>query len=99
MKLKNGSDECVATIVVTQMIINSMFSEDYLYPMAFWDLARKCQDSNYKIFEVNQKVLIDVGLMDSNKNIHQSIKNIVLSSIEGSGLDIHLVNPIGGEND
>ena len=99
MKLRNGTEEHDGLVVATILIIKRMLSEDYPYPMTFWDLVRKCKDPDYELCKVNQESLIKEGLMDSGGYIHQSIKNIVLSSIEEAVDDTYIVNPVMQDED
>ena len=94
MKLRNGTEESNELVAVTTLIITHMLEKEYAYPMAFWELVRKCKDPNYKIFGVNKLAIIDSGLMNTDEYIPQSIKNIVLSSIEERVDDTYIVNPV-----
>ena len=95
MKLRNGTEENKGLVVGTTLIIKSMLEKEYEYPMTFWELVRKCKDPNYEIFGgVNKLAIINTGLMGSDGYIHQSIKNIVLSSIEERVDDTYIVNPV-----
>jgi hypothetical protein len=100
MKLRNGTEENNGLVVVTTLIIKSMLEKEYEYPMAFWELVRKCKDPNYEIFGgVNKLAIINLGLMDSGGYIPQSIKNIVLSSIEEIVDDTYIVNSVIQDED
>jgi hypothetical protein len=63
-------------------------------PMAVFDLVMKARDNNYQFFGDAEMRLQEHGLVEKNGQIHESIKNIVLSAFEGEGIDIVFVNPV-----
>lgn len=91
--LKNGAIEAKPLVVVTYMTLERLFDEN---PFMLADLYYKCKDDSSWILSQHQAELEQLSLIDSNENIHDSIKNIVLSSIEINGDKIKLVSPIKG---
>ena len=90
-KLRNGSVEQAMLVRGTMSSLMRLFSED---PLAFYELVQKCRNKNHAIFSpVQVKTLEDSGLL-TNNSVHNSIQNIVLSSVEGEGLDMKLVSPV-----
>ena len=90
VKLKNGATEAEVLVVVTLTSISSLME---LNPMVFYDLVMKCRDNSYKFFGNNIDVLLKRSLVQRDGNIHNSIKNIVLSAVEGEGLELNIVSP------
>jgi len=94
VKLKNGTEEAKVGVATTQMAINRLLADDAPYPMAFWELVRACQDDNHTPAQQILTELTKSGLVGLDGEIHTSVKNIVLSSVEGEGLDMTLVSPV-----
>lgn len=93
--LKNGATEAttlVATVVATVMV--SLESLMKSKPMAVYELNELCKDRNHKIFGNLGSDLIELALLQSDGQPHGSIKNIVLSAVEGEGLNMSIGNPI-----
>ncbi len=91
LKLKNGTEECEPLVLT---VMASLRHLNETQPIAVFELASKCRDSSHKLFGNNGKVLTDLALLDSDCGVHSSIKNIVLSAIEGDGMDMMLCSPI-----
>ena len=62
-------------------------------PMSAYELVEVCKDANHKIFGNAGDILEDFGLVNDGQ-VHESIKNVVLSAFEGDGLDMCLIFPI-----
>lgn len=99
--LKNGSTEAKTLVIVILTSISSLMKSN---PMAFYDLVMKCRDSSYKFFGNNIDILLKLSLVQSSSetgrsgHIHSSIKNIVLSAVEGEGLELNIVSPYPDTN-
>ena len=93
LKLKNGSEECEPVVKVTMLSIQQLMKG---LPGAIdaYELVEKCKDPSHKMFGDSEKHLIDVGLMEGPGRIHDSIKNIVLSSALGEGLELRFGDPV-----
>lgn len=91
MKLKNGTEEAKPVVAITQMSIREVWQDN---PLAIYDLHSKCQDPDYEFFGDNGEILKRLNLVQSDGRIHQSIKNVVLSMVEGEGMDMTLVSPV-----
>lgn len=94
IKLKNGTEEAKSLIAAVEMSTNRLLSDGFPYPMAFWELVRACKDVTYEPNHLITIELVLLGLMERDGRVHESVKNIVLSSVEGEGLDMKLVPPV-----
>lgn len=88
--LKNGTEEVKSLVVVTMNTLNKLFIEN---PIAFYELNEVCKNSAHKPFGNTGEILSKYSLIIDGV-IHNSIKNIVISSIDGDGFDITLGSPI-----
>ena len=93
IKLKNGSEEALTLVTTISLSIRELLNNK---PMALYDMVMKCRDDSYSIFGNNTNTLKNLALLGEDGKVHNSIKNIVLSSIEGEGLDMKFVYPIKG---
>jgi hypothetical protein len=90
MKLKNGSEELDGLVGVTMMSVRRLTQT---HPIAFYELVMLCRDPKHKLFGNTGQALNDLSLV-TNGQVHDSIRNIVLSAIEGEGMDMTLVSPV-----
>ena len=90
--LKNGAEEVTGLVNMTMGIINEML-KGLPGILTAYELVQVCKDKDHVIFGVHGEELIKSGLMTKGNMIHQSIKNIVLSSVEGEGSDITFTDP------
>lgn len=91
VKLKNGEEEAEGLVNITFMLLKDLSKNN---PILLYELAEKCRDRNHKFFGNTGDTLREKELVQSDYSMHSSIKNIVLSSIEGEGMEMRLVNPI-----
>ena len=92
IELKNGSMELNILVNAIMLSLRKLFDE---FPLALYDLIEKCKDREYQIFGSNVERLKRLSLIsEENHQIHGSIRNIVLSAIEGDGMDMTLVSPV-----
>jgi hypothetical protein len=67
-------------------------------PLVFYDFVMKCRDNSYKMWTKNaEKELQALSFMQQEGRIHQSIRNIVLSAVEGDDMDMLIMNPVKSE--
>lgn len=88
--LKNGATEALSLVSVTMMSINQLLASK---PLAFYEMVEVCRDKNHKIFGTLGNDLVELALLQLDGQPHGSIKNIVLSAVEGEGLDMTVSNP------
>jgi hypothetical protein len=94
LKLRTGIEEAEPLVKVTVMSLRELWKSGLPGTLAVYDLVERCKNPSYNIFKKNLETLQDLSLIDSNGNIHDSIKNIVLASVEGEGMKMKLVSPI-----
>lgn len=93
-KLNNGTEEFKELVLITFQALKRLFTEQPIY---FYELMQLAKNKDHKIFGNISQDLLDCSLLNGNKDeyyLHDSIKNIVLSSIKGEGFNIQLINPI-----
>jgi hypothetical protein len=89
--LKNGSEEVQPLVTATMLSLRSLVQDK---PIVFYELVMKCRDRNHRFFGSSGQTLTDLGLVEADGGIHESIRNIVLSATEGEGLEMTLGSPI-----
>jgi len=94
--LKNGTEE-VAQLVATIMHTLREMEGDMANggPICIYELVQMCRDRNHKPFGTSGEKLERLNLINGGQ-VHDSIRNIVLSAIEGDGLDVTLGDPVKG---
>jgi hypothetical protein len=66
--------------------------------LALYDLNEVCKGKNYTPFGDNLKKLQDLSLLQPDGKPHESIRNVVLSAVQGEGLDMHLGSPVADQS-
>jgi hypothetical protein len=101
--LRTGAEEPDATVKVVYSSLRAMMDpnpEHNTRPgdfLALFDLASKCRNRDYQFFGNNEALLVERGLVQPGGRIHDSVRNVVLASVEGEGMEMRLVNPVTGE--
>ncbi len=91
LKLKNGSEECVPLVNTTVMSVRHLMESN---PIAFVELVLLCRDRNHELFGNTAVDLQGLALVGRDGFVHDSIRNIVLSAVEGEGLEMKLISPL-----
>lgn len=93
--LKNGSVESKSLVVVAMISLKSLMEDELAGLLALYELHALCKDSSHRIFSDAQfEKLMELGLIQSDKTVHSSIRNIVLSSVSIDGFNITIDDPI-----
>lgn len=94
VKLRNGTTEVKPLVSIVMHSIRQLLNDGKA--LVVYDLAMICRDSSYKPFGQAGTVLKNLKLVEESGgkyHVHESIKNIVLSSATGEGLDMQFGNP------
>ena len=91
VKLRNGAEEFKPLVAVTMMSLKSVMESN---PIAFYELACLARDRDHKLFGNTGEVLQARALVSAEGTMHDSIRNIVLSAVEGDMLEMTLRSPI-----
>ena len=94
VRLKNGSEEPYPIVAVITMSLGDMLDQGLPGVLSAYDLVERCKNSKYQMSEDTEKDLIKQSLLQRDGQPHSSIRNIVLSSIQGEGLEMKFVDPI-----
>lgn len=97
MKLKNGSEEYVAAVATTMLILKNLM-DSLPGVLAVFDLSEVCKNgyAAANVSQENTDRLVKLRLLDKVDGgfiVHDTVKNIVLSEISGEGIFIELVDP------
>ncbi len=88
--LKNGATEAMGLVTATMLALTDLMKTK---PMMFYEFVEKCKDPTHKIWGDFGIDLRRMSLLEQNFQPHGSVRNIVLSAVEGEGLDMTIVNP------
>ena len=88
--LKNGATEALSLVSITMFSLSNLLKQK---PMCFYELVMKCRDKEHKIWGNLAVDLKELSLIQRDENVHSSIKNIVLSAVEGEGLNMTIGDP------
>lgn len=90
VELKNGASEAEDVVGVAIMSIERLMRTN---PIAFYELVMKCRVPAHQFFGNTRQVLMDFALVSLNGDVHDSLRNVVLSSVSGDGLNMKLGSP------
>jgi hypothetical protein len=89
--LKNGAEEVMPLVATVMLVLERLVEEQ---PVVFYELVMVCRDPHHTPWGQTGGELKARELMSPDGHIHNSIRNIVLSAVEGDGLGMQLVNPM-----
>ncbi len=89
--LRNGAEEVRVAVKSTMDNIKDLLNTN---PAAFYELVQLCRDRSHKLFGNTEKVLIDLSLVQPGGSVHSSVRNVVLSAIEGDGFNMKIRSPV-----
>lgn len=87
--LKNGATEFKPLVAATMLSLGKLLQDN---PIAFYELTMKARDSKHEFFGNVGSELKLLALIQENGNLHDSIRNIVLSVVEGEGAMMRLTS-------
>jgi hypothetical protein len=93
--LKNGSTEPKPAISATALAAKYLMKSD---PIAFYELVEICRNPNHTPFENTAEKLQSMALLGSNKLPHATVRNVIVSAVEGEKLAMVWTNPVAGQS-
>jgi hypothetical protein len=73
------------------MVLRNLLTQ---HPIAFYELVQVCKNPNHKLFGKTGEILGRFAIVQPDGGVHDSIRNIVLSAVEGEDYSIQLTNPV-----
>lgn len=100
VKLRNGSEEPKPLVNIVLFSLERLFKEQ---PIHFYELVQLCRDGCHALFGKTEDDLLALGLVQRSVAgsfaVHDSIRNVVLSAVNGEGLELSLESPVITETD
>jgi hypothetical protein len=97
VRLRNGSSEAAPLVAATLLSLRSLLSED---PISASELVCVARDPTHKLSGKTGDRLREWALLEHDgKSMHASVRNIILSAVEGEGFDLRLISPVQEEED
>jgi len=93
VNLRNGGQEDRNLVAVTMIALESLLEDGIKGILAAYDLVGRCKDSSSFMFPKTEEELKNLSLLQSDGLPHDSIRNIVLSSVRGEGMEMSFGNP------
>ena len=90
LTLKNGAEEPKPLVLSVTMSLQKIFEDN---PIVAYELVTMCREAGHKFFGDSEEVLKAWGLVQPDGKVHESIRNIVLSAVQGDGLNMVLGSP------
>lgn len=91
--LKNGSREFAPLVGVAMGSLGLLMQKN---PIAFYELVMKARDRQHIFFGNTAEVLRGYALIEADGDLHETLRNVVLSAVRGDGLNMVLSSPIAG---
>jgi hypothetical protein len=80
------------------MTLDNLWEQGLKGVLAVYDLREICEGRGDKIDQNTVRDLVKLGLVQPDGRVHSSIKNVVVSSLEGESVNTALVSPIARSN-
>ncbi len=90
VRLRNGNEEAKAAVTVVMMSLRALIDTN---PIAFYELVMLSRDPEHIPFGNSGEILSRFALINNGK-VHDTIRNIVVSAVEGDGFDMVLRSPV-----
>lgn len=90
IRLKNGTEEA-APLVATMLITLRLLATGQ--PIHLYELVEKARNRSHVFWGDIGKQLAKMKLVEVDGSMNDSIRNIVLSAVEGDGLEMRVVSP------
>ena len=91
LKLRNGAEEAKSLVATTYMILTDLMESD---PILFYELVMKARNREYRCFGNTGETLQGRNLLERDGRMHDSMRNIIVSAVEGESLDMVLRSPV-----
>lgn len=95
--LKNRAEEVLPLVNVTMFGLRTLMAEK---PIVLYELVMLCRDRTHRLWGKTSDELLALGFIEKHNDsvqVHDSIRNIVLSAVEGDGPEMTLGNPVARE--
>lgn len=91
VKLKNGSTAPKGLVLATMTTLRYLFAKD---PVVSYELVCKARNPVHVFWADTAADLRKLGLIGPNGNMHESVRNVVLSATSGDDADLTLGDPL-----
>lgn len=91
VKLRNGSEEFGPAVYTTVLVLKKLSQNA---PAYLFELVCKCRDQDYQFSGDAETRLKALAIVESDGSITNTVKNVVLSAVEGDGFKMKFVNPV-----
>lgn len=93
VQLRTGVHVPNILVATTTLALRHLYEAGH--GVALYELAELAKNPAHELFGNADKVLDRAGLTQGGV-LHAAVRDIVLASFDGEGLDLTLVNPLGG---
>lgn len=93
--LKNGTKEAKVLVDVVMLSVRNLLNSGISGITALYDLVQICRNNpNYQKFGNNEETLKKLSLLQDDGKPHSSVRNIILSSVSGDGINMAFESPV-----
>lgn len=89
VRLRNGAVVTGSAVGTVMLCLEAVRAEK---ATAFYDLVMKCRDGDYQFSAGSEGYLRALELVDDSGDVHEVVRSIVLSAVEGDGLEKRLLS-------
>ena len=89
--LKNGAEEVESLVRGIMWVLRTLIDKQ---PGLFYELVMKCRDRQHRFWGDTEERLQRLKLVEANGDVHDSIRNIVLSAVTGDEWEMELGSPV-----
>lgn len=95
VNLKNGTQSPEAVVAVVHVGLTGLLKQGIPGVLALYDLTNAARIDGGKVTDSQAlKILAELSLVNEDGTMHDEVKNVVINSIEGEGMKMHIVSPL-----
>ena len=92
--LRNGTEVHNAVVMTTTLSLDALEGRGMAGMLAVYDLYQLASNADYRVSPESFDMLVGIGLLEKDGNLHADTAAVVLSSYAGDGVDFRRVSPL-----
>lgn len=91
--LKNGAEVAVVVATTTMRALEHLFTTE---PILAYEVVMKARNPQHHFFGTTGQSLARLALVSESGHMHETIRAVIVSAVEGEGLNMKLSSPVKG---
>ena len=91
VKLRTGARVFEVMVTAITISLKELLKANFV---AFYEAVEVARNPGHRLFGNTGTVLCERGLLQEDGQMHDNIRAIILASVEGESIHLHLVDPV-----